>query len=301
MQTRELGKSGIRVSAIGLGGMPLSISDTRPSEVDAIAVIQHAVACGITFLDTADAYCLGDEEFGHNERLFGKALAELPRHVRESVTVATKCGLVRPEGRWERDGSVKHIREATEASLRNLRVETLTLQQYHRIDPKVPLEESWGELVRLQQEGKIRFLGASNHSVAELERAARVVPSPGLVSLQNQYSRKHRNPEVDGTLSYTRDHRMAFLPWSPLDGIGGAKGLEERHPGIARIAKARGISAQQVALAWLLSVSANIIAIPGASKKASVEDSAKAADLVLSPEDLGVLGTEPRMTGAGHN
>ena len=299
MQTRVLGKTGVKLSAIGLGAMPLSVPDNRPSETEAIELIHHAIACGITFIDTADAYCLDDTETGHNERLIGKALRQLPASQRGKIFVATKGGLVRPQRRWDRDGSARHLRAACDASLAALGVERIDLYQYHRIDPAVPLEESLGCLKELQQQGKIRFLGVSNFSIDALDAAKKMAD---IVSVQNEYSRRHRLPEMVppgqpprpepdtiGTVAYTRTHGMAFLPWSPLNGIGQAKSLGTTDAAVAGVAAARGVSPQQVALAWLLAQGPQVIPIPGASRKSSVSDSVKAVDLQLTAAELASL------------
>ena len=288
MHTRQLGKTGLTVSCIGLGAMPMSVPAKRPTEADAIGVIHHAIDCGVTFIDTADSYCLDDSEPGHNERLIGKALAELPPSKREELVVATKGGLVRPGGRWERNGSPEHLRAVCEASLKNLRTDTITLYQYHRIDPKYPLSESLGCLKQLQQEGKIRFIGVSNFSVMELE-AAEVVAD--IVSVQNEYSRKHRQPETDGVLQYANAKNLAFLAWSPLNGIGGAKTLGHFEPLLESIAVAHHVSIYQVVLAWLLAKGPQVIPIPGASRPQSIEDSSHACRLKLRPEELEALNT----------
>lgn len=287
------------VYPIGFGGMPLSLLASRPSEADAIKVLHAALDVGINLWDTADAYCIDEKEVGHNERLFGKAIAELPAGKREKVVPITKCGLTRPEARWDRDGSAKHVREATEASLKNLRVSAIPIQQYHRIDPNTPVEETYGELMKLQKEGKILHIGSSNHSVAELTRV--LATGAKIVSLQNQYSRKHRNPEFDGTLQFTRERGIAFLPWSPLDGMGGAKDVAAKHAGIAKIAQARGISPHRVALAWLLAMGPHVIPIPGTTKIANAQDCAAAASLTLTKDELALLAAETPMQGAPHS
>jgi len=286
MQMRQLGKTELQVSCIGLGGMPLSINDDRPFEADAVKVIHRAIDCGVNFIDTADAYCIDDSETGHNERLIGKALSELPASKRQDIYVATKCGLVRPGRRWEPDGSPGHLREACEASLKNLRTDRITLYQLHRIDPKVPLAQSMNCLKKLQDEGKIRFIGVSNFSVLELQQAESVA---SIVSVQNQYSRRHRQPETDGVLQYSQQRGMAFLPWSPLNGIRGSKSLGAFEPLLESIAVAHNCSPQRVVLAWLLSKGPNVIPIPGASRIQSVEDSARAGDLKLRQEEIAAL------------
>lgn len=294
MYTRTLAQW--EVSAIGLGGLPLSIDTSRPSEEEAIRAIHAAIDTGITLMDTADSYCLDDSEMGHNERLFGKALSQLPASKRQKIVVITKCGQLRPQGGWERDGSPTHIREATHASLRNLRVDAIPVQQYHRIDPKTPLEDTYGELMKLQEEGKIVHIGASNHSVAELTDA--LGTGAKVVSLQNEFSLKHRDPEFDGTLAFTRERNIAFLCWSPLDGMGEAQDLGIRHPAIAEMAAARELSPQRMALAWLLSIGPHVIPIPGSARIAHIQDCAAATTVVLTRDELVLLEAEKSQKAA---
>lgn len=283
MKTRVLGTSGLRVSAIGLGAMPLSLKEDRPGEEEAIGVIHHAIDCGVMLIDTADSYCMDDREVGHNERLIGKALGRLSMEVRGRVVVATKGGCVRPGGRWEVDGRPGHLREVCEQSLVNLGVERIDLYQYHTPDPRVPIVESVGELRRLQEEGKIAHVGVSNFSVEQLEEAMGVVE---VVSVQNQYSPRCREPERDGVLEMSEREGVAFLPWSPLNGMGGAKSVGKGQAAVERVAKERGVSRQRVVLAWLLAKGPMVIPIPGASRKKSIEDSAKAAELELTEAEV---------------
>lgn len=278
MQTRILGPEGPQVGAIGLGGMPLSIRDGRPSPQEARRVLTRAAELGMTLWDTADAYCIDDRETGHNERLFAAALKELPVDLRERIVIATKGGHVRPEGRWETDGRPAHLRAAIEASLRALETDCITLYQFHRPDSDVPFADSIGALAQAQQQGKIRYVGLSNVSVAQIEEALRIVP---VQSVQNQYSPAHLAPREDGVLDKCRELGLAFLPWSPLGGISGAKGIGERGE-LEAVAGELGVSPQRVVLAWHLSQYDRLIPIPGASRVASVEDSARAAEIELS-------------------
>lgn len=286
MQSRSLGSSGLTVSAIGMGAMPLSIGPNRPTEVDAIAVIHHAVACGVTLIDTADSYCIDDSEVGHNERLIGRALAGLDPSTRDRILVATKGGCLRPGGRWETDGRPEHLRLVCEQSLENLRVDRIDLYQLHAPDPGVPLAQSLGALKRLKDEGKIAHVGVSNFTADQIDQAQRIVE---IVSVQNRFSPACRDPERDGTLAATQQRGLAFLPWSPLTGMRGAKTLGEHQPIVQSIAADHGVSTHQVALAWLLAKGPMVIPIPGASRTSTIEDSAKAADLVLSAEELRLL------------
>ena len=285
MKSRDLGNTGLSVSAVGLGGVPLSVPETRPDEAAAIKVIHHAVDQGVTFIDTADSYGRGETDMGHNERLFGRVLAQLPADVRDQLVVATKAGFTRPGGAWVPNGRPEYLRRQCEASLRNLGVERLDLLQHHRPDPGVPIAESIGAFARLRDEGKVRFVGVSEYSVAQLDEAQAVTE---IASTQNQYSLAHRQPEQDGTLAATRSRRLAFIPWSPLGGISATPGrdLARRHPAVAGLAERLGVSPQQLAVAWLLSKGPQLIVIVGASRAASIEDSARAADLELDADHI---------------
>ena len=288
MDLRKLGRTEIKLFPIGLGAMPLSVKQDRPDEETAIRVIHAAIDAGATLIDTADAYCLDDTETGHNERLIGKALAQTSAGARENLVVATKGGLVRPEGRWEQDGRPEHLREACEASLKNLRLEAVPLYQFHHPDSNVPLADSLGELKTLQEEGKIVHIGLSNVSMSQIENAEK---SAEIVSVQNRFSPAHRQPETDGTLAICLARNIAFLPWSPLNGMDGAKAVGESHSDIKEIASRHNISPQVLVLAWLLSKGPNIIPIPGASREESIRDSVTAAEVRLSLEEIVTLDT----------
>lgn len=203
--------------------------------------------------------------------------------------MATKGGFVRPQGRWERLGTPEHLRQACERSLSNLGVECIDVYQYHSIDRSVPLADSIGELRRLKDEGKITHIGVSNHEVADLDEAQRLVE---VVSIQNEYSRRHRAPEADGTLAASQDRGVAFIPWSPLNGRSDAKALGTGERTLQAIARDREVSVHQVVLAWLLSKGPMVFPIPGASRRETIEDSARAADLVLSDDEIQRLDEE---------
>ncbi len=285
MQQRTLGPEGPTVGAIGLGGMPMSVKGDRPSEADSVRLLIRAAELGMTLWDTADAYCLNDTETGHNERLFAKAYGELPTDLREKVVIATKGGHIRPEGRWEQDGRPEHLQEAIDASLKALHVDCIPLYQYHRPDPKVPYADSMGAIAEAQTQGKVRWIGISNANPEQIEMALSIVP---ILSVQNQYSPNHRQPETDGALEKCREHGLAFLPWSPLNGIGGAKGLGQEGP-LAEMAREMGVSPHRIVLAWLLGKYDRMLPIPGASRVASVEDSARADEITLSNEQVSAL------------
>ncbi|MGE5136632.1 MAG: aldo/keto reductase [Gemmatimonadota bacterium] len=284
MRTRTIGP--VTVSAIGLGGMPMSI-EGRPDEGRSIRTIHAALDAGVTLIDTADAYHLHAGETGHNERLIARALATYPGDA-SGVLVATKGGHLRPgDGSWTVDGSPRHLRGAAEASLKALGVDAIGLYQFHRPDPDVPYEESVGALRELLDAGKIRLAGISNATVEQIDIARRVLGEGNLASVQNQFSPAFRGSE--GELRHAAAHGIAFLPWSPLGGIGRAGQLGGRHPAIARIAAARGVSPQQVTLAWMLALAPTVIPIPGASRPESVTDSAQAAGLELTAAEVAAI------------
>ena len=286
MRTRSLG--GLTVSAIGLGGMPMSI-EGRPEEQRSIDTIHAALDAGVTLIDTADAYHLKPGEAGHNERLIARALATYDGDTSD-VLVATKGGHIRPgDGSWTVDGSPAHLREAAEASLKALGVDAIGLYQFHRPDPKVPYEESIGALKDLLDAGKIRLAGISNATIEQIDTARRILGDGHLASVQNQFSPAFRSSEAE--LRHCADLGIAFLPWSPLGGIGRAGDLGAEHSAVQEIADAHGVSPQQVTLAWMLALAPVVIPIPGASRPASIADSAQAAGLVLTGAEVERLST----------
>jgi aryl-alcohol dehydrogenase-like predicted oxidoreductase len=280
MPTRRIG--GVRVSAIGLGAMPMSLSG-RPDEARSVRTIHAALDAGVTLIDTADAYSVDGSEVGHNERLVAKALGAWPGG-RDGVLVATKGGHTRPGREWGLDGRPEHLRRACEASLRALGVEAIGLYQFHRPDPKVPFAESVGALAELKAAGKVRLVGISNVSVDQARQARQIVE---LASAQNEFSPRFRRSE--GELAWCAAQRIAFLPWSPLGGIGRAGDLGGRHRVFAELAGRHGVSPQQVALAWELAKAPVVIPIPGATRPETITDSAAAVNLRLDAEDLGRL------------
>jgi aryl-alcohol dehydrogenase-like predicted oxidoreductase len=281
MRTRSLG--GLTVSAIGLGGMPMSI-EGRPEEQRSIATIHAALDAGVTLIDTADAYHLLPGETGHNERLIARALATYGGDT-SGVLVATKGGHVRPgDGSWTVDGSPAHLREAVEASLKALGVDVIGLYQFHRPDPKVPYEESIGGLKDLLDAGKIRLAGISNATVAQIDTARQILGEGNLASVQNEFSPAFRSSEDE--LRYCARLGIAFLPWSPLGGSDRAGELGARHSAFQEVADAHGVSPQRVTLAWMLALAPVVIPIPGARRPESITDSAQAADLVLTDAEV---------------
>ena len=280
MPTRRLG--GLQVGAVGLGEMPMSLAG-RPDEDRSIRTIHAALDAGVTLVDTADAYCLDGSEIGHGERLVRKALDAWPGD-RDRVLVATKGGHTREGREWGLDGRPEHLRQACEASLRALGVDAIGLYQLHRPDPKVPFLESVGAMAELKAAGKVRLVGLSNVSVDQTKQARQVVE---VASVQNEFSPRFRRSE--GELAFCAAERIAFLPWSPLGGIGRGRDLGGRHAAFAEVAAAHGVSPQQVALAWELAKAPVVIPIPGASRPETITDSAAAATLRLRADDLARL------------
>jgi aryl-alcohol dehydrogenase-like predicted oxidoreductase len=291
MRTRTIGNDTVgrvEVGAIGLGLMTFDQTGSQPREQLA-ETVRTALDAGVTLFDTADAYGPGEEKGadaqGANERLIASLLDELG--ARDKVLLATKGGHVRAEGgAWETDSSDGHLKQAVDASLRRLGVDQIALWQHHRPDPQVPYDEVIGTLKEIAESGKVRMIGLSNADSDQI-RAAHKVLGDALVSVQNQFSPAFRSsrPEID----VCEELGLAFLPWSPLGGLGEAKQLAEQHPAFAEVAADRRVSPQQVALAWELAQSPVVIPIPGAKRAASVRDSAAAADLELTADELARL------------
>ena len=285
MQLRTLGP--FQVSAIGLGCMPMSMNNDRqyPDEAAAIGTIHAALDAGVTLLDTADVYAPSWDTTGHNEELVAAALQSygtLP----DDLVVATKGGITRGPGeQWGRDGSQAYLRGAVEASLRRLGVDVIDLYQWHRPDRSMEYAQAIGSFRTLRDEGKIRCVGISNASIDEIRIAQEVLGPGGLVSVQNQFSPRYRESEDE--LRYCSDHGIAFLPWSPLGGTGGGgRSVGRDFSVFTDIGADHEVSPQQVVLAWELSLSEHVIPIPGARRRASIIDSAAAADLALSAGEL---------------
>ncbi|WP_345770531.1 aldo/keto reductase [Blastococcus saxobsidens] len=273
------------MSAIGLGAMPLSTKDPRPPQDDAIAVVHAALDAGVTLIDTADAYSRDEAEFGHNESLVAAALRSYGGDP-SSVLVATKGGHTRRGTDWELDGSPAYLRRACEASLRRLCVDAIGLYQFHRPDPATPWEDSMGALRQLADDGLVRMVGISNADIAQID-VARSIVGEALVSVQNQFSPGWRSSADE--LAHCAAHGLAFLPWSPFGGVGAAGSLDSTAPAFAEVADELAVSVYRVTLAWHLAQSDTVVPIPGASRATSITDSAAAAALELSPDQLARL------------
>jgi aryl-alcohol dehydrogenase-like predicted oxidoreductase len=283
MHLRQIGD--VKVSALGLGGMPMSI-EGRPEESRSIATIHAALESGISLIDTADAYHIGADEVGHNETLIARALASSGADTSE-VLVATKGGHLRPgDGSWTLNGSPAYLRQACEASLRRLGVDAIGLYQFHRPDPSVPYEDSIGAIRDLLDAGKIRMAGISNADPEQI-RTARQILGGRLASVQNQFSPAFRSSEPE--LRLCDELGIAFLPWSPLGGIKNAADLGTAYQPFAQVARERGATAQQVTLAWMLATSPVVIPIPGSSRPETIRASAAAVDMQLTPEQISRL------------
>ncbi|MFE9373256.1 aldo/keto reductase [Streptomyces sp. NPDC006711] len=280
-----------KAGAIGYGAMPLSI-EGRPDEARALSTVHAALDAGITLIDTADSYYAPGGEPGHNELLIARALAAYGG-ASDEVLVATKGGRGRTDdGDWTVRADPGHLRRAAEASLKRLGVEAIGLYQLHKPDPGVPFAESVGALRELAEEGKVRAVGLSNVDSEQI-REAREILGDRLVSVQNRFSPAVRDSEPE--LRLCAELGLAFLPWSPLGGISrsaleGPGGAPAPESPFHTVARERGVSPQQVVLAWLLRLAPVVLPIPGGSRPASVRDSAGAADLVLSGAELALLG-----------
>jgi aryl-alcohol dehydrogenase-like predicted oxidoreductase len=280
MKSRVIGD--VAVSEIGLGGMPMSI-EGRPDETRAIATIHAALDAGVTLIDTADAYHRDAAEVGHNELLIASALSTYGADT-SGVLVATKGGHLRPgDGSWTVNGRPEYLKQAARASAQRLGVDAIGLYQFHRPDPEVDYADSVGALRDLLDDGVIRMAGISNANVDQI-RLAQDILGGRLASVQNQFSPAFRSSQAEMTLC--AELRVAFLPWSPLGGISRASTLAGKGAAFEKIGAELGVSPQQVCLAWELALAPIVIPIPGASRPSSIQDSARAADLVLTADQI---------------
>lgn len=276
---RKLGSSGRSVTAIGLGAMPLSL-DRRPDEATALAVIKAFLDGGGDFIDTANVYCIDDDDIGHNERLIHKALSKFGKI--NHVIVATKGGLTRPRGGWGTDASPAWLRASCEKSLKDLQTDCIILYQLHAPDPKVPITESVGELARLKAQGKIRHIGLSNVNTKEIMSALTVAP---ILSVQNRCNVLDKKSFKNGVVDLCAQEGIVFIPHSPVGGYFDHVKLAA-HKQIKKLADQHGVSSYQIALAWLLHKGEHLLPIPGASKVSSITDSLQAVQVRLTQDDM---------------
>ncbi|WP_201980172.1 aldo/keto reductase [Hymenobacter rubidus] len=263
LTVNRLGYGAMRITGDGIWGPPADHNES-------IRVLQRAVELGVNFIDTADSY---------GPHVSEELIAEALHPFRAGLVIATKGGLLRTgPNQWPIDASPKHLEEALHGSLKRLKVDQIDLYQLHRIDPSVPFEDTLNFLQKAQQDGRIKHIGLSEVSVADIKKAQEFVK---IVSVQNMYSVENRKWEAE--LNYTRDQGIAFIPWFPLGGSADAL------KALGQLAQKHSATPQQIALSWLLHHSPNILLIPGTSKVKHLEENMKTADIRLSAEDMQAL------------
>jgi aryl-alcohol dehydrogenase-like predicted oxidoreductase len=303
VQRRQLGRSGLEVSAIGLGCMGMSPMYGEPDEAESIATLRRAIEIGMDFLDTSDMY--GN---GHNEELVGRAIAD----GRDRVILATKFGNIRhPDGTTDVNGRPEYVAAACDASLRRLGVDCVDLYYQHRVDPNVPIEETVGAMALLVKQGKARYLGLSEAAPTTIRRAHAVHP---IAALQTEYSLWTREAETQ-ILPTCRELGIGYVAYAPLGRgfLGGkirdlealsdsdhrrrmpryqaenlARNLKLLHA-LDELALIKGCTPAQIAIAWVLAQGIDIVPIPGTKRVSYLEENAKAAEIALSTEELGRL------------
>ena len=314
MEQRQLGRTGIKVSALGLGLMSMSGVYGNANDDESIGVIHYAIDRGINFLDSADMY-----GWGHNETLLGKAL----KGRRDNVIVASKFGQVKlPDGKQGVDGRPEYVMQACEASLKRLGIEVIDLYYQHRVDPNTPIEDTVGAMKQLIEQGKVRAIGLSEARPETIRRAHKVHP---IAAVQNEYSLLYRK-EGEETLKATRELGITLVPYSPLGRsmltgtVRGKADLPEgdrrlQHPRfqgdaldknvelVARldaIAREKQCTTAQLVLAWMLAQGKDIVPIPGTKRKARIDENLAALNVKLSPADVQRISeTAPPGAGAG--
>lgn len=267
MKMRRLGPDGPSVSVVGLGGMLLSING-RPPVDQSLRVVQMAIDHGITLFDTADTYCLDDQELGHNERLLGRGLEGR----RDRVTVMTTVGLRRPGGAWVVDSEPAYLTEAVHRSLKAQAVDALDVALLYAPDSRVPYAESVGALARLKEQGKIKAVGVSNADLEHVKAAAALVP---LAAVQCRWNPQSREVEKNGVLEYCTQTGTAFVGYQPFGGTLGAPTLTTLGK-LSDQARRRRLSPYQLVLAWMTNKTPATFVVTGARRPESVEDSAGA-------------------------
>jgi pyridoxine 4-dehydrogenase len=281
MRTRLFGKTGIEVSILGYGAMPLSVED-RPPETEALDVLQKVLARGVSFIDTADTYGLDPSDVHHNERLLAKMLSTAPDGGGK-VRIATKGGTVRKQPGWEIDGSPPRLYRVIRESFEALGGEhPIFLWQHHWPDPRYSIQAMMEPVKRAVTEGLVRFVGVANYSIDQINQAREVVD---VVAVQSQYNLWRREPEREGLLEYCEKEDLVFLPWRPLGGLGLAQRLDEIKP-LTDLAAERGISPHRLVIAWLLAKSKSILPIPGSRRLEKIMDCLEAENVRLTPFEI---------------
>lgn len=264
LTVNRLGYGAMRITGEGIWGPP-------QDRAESIRVLKRAVELGVDFIDTADSYGPNVSE---------ELIAEALHPYKQGLIIATKGGLLRTgPNQWPVDASPKHLEDALHGSLKRLKVAQIDLYQLHRIDPNVPMEDTFKFLQKVQQDGLVKHIGLSEVEVDQIKKAQEFFP---VVSVQNMYSVDNRKWEP--VLDYTREQNMAFIPWFPLSG-----GNAEALAALDGVAKKHDATRQQIALSWLLHHSPNILLIPGTSKVKHLEENMKTADIQLSEEDMAAL------------
>lgn len=286
------------VSAMGLGCMPLSQNrlEILNDPEGAVALIHSALDAGITLIDTADIYAPSWDWFGHNERLVGAAFNSWngSPEAKSRVVIATKGGITRgPKERWGLSSSLDYLLRAVEASALRLGLDRIKLWQHHRLDPSMTFEDQFENVLALLERGIIERIGVSNYSAEQLRRAITMGGTPdqgGIISVQNQFSPRYRN-EAE-VMDVCEEFGIAYLPWSPMGGIGRAEGLGAGEFGAFReVGMTLGVSAYATTIAWLLATSPTVIPIPGASKISSVIDLLSGLSASLTQEEMSILNS----------
>jgi len=270
---RQLGRTAFKLNPIGLGAMPLSI-EGRPAEDNAMEVFKAAFESGVDFIDTANAYCLTDEDTGHNERLIRKAIRKFQPTT--PIIVATKGGCVRPNGSWNVDCRPESLRRACERSLKDLEIEAIDLYYLHAVDPRVRIEDSVGELARLRTEGKIKNIGLSNVSASEIERALKIVH---IEAVQNRFHLLFKNDLRNRVIETCQKNQIAFVAHSPVGGHHGHSQVQKHLRLLQELAEKYQVSTYAISLHWILRLGEHTFAIPGASRPESIRDSMAALQL----------------------
>jgi pyridoxine 4-dehydrogenase len=262
LTVNRMGFGAMRLTGTGIWGDP-------PDREQAKAALRRAVELEVTFIDTADSY--GPEV---SERLIAETLYPYP----DELVIATKGGLARPgPGRWEPDGRPEHLRQACEGSLKRLKLDQIPLYQFHRPDPDVPVADSIGALAELKAAGKIRHIGVSNMSEAQLHEAQQITP---IVSIQNRYNATDRSSET--IVDLCEQEQLVFLPWAPIQDAG-------RNRAVSEAAAEHGVSPRQIVLAWMLARSPQILPIPGSGSADHVQANIAAAGIQLSPGEIAAI------------